>query len=246
MMAPEDKYELFERKICNELSAEEEASFLKLISEDEIIAEEFKLYQELNSHLDTSFNSKKEQESLEQNLKDIGDSYFASKETKKKSKVIRIPVWAYAAAASVVLILGLYFMNQGNPTYDDFAVIPEMSMTERGDDNSLIAEAENAFNSKKYKAAAEYLYKLLEKDKANTQYQFYYAIVMVELSEYNKASELFTRLKTGNSVYKYRAIWFEALNQLKQKKYDKVSELLKSIPENSEDYANAKKLLKEL
>ena len=46
--------------------------FLKIISEDEIIAEEFRLYEELNSHLDTSFNSKKEQESLEQNLKDIG------------------------------------------------------------------------------------------------------------------------------------------------------------------------------
>jgi predicted transcriptional regulator len=68
----------------------------------------------------------------------------------------------------------------------------------------------------------------------------------VEQDKYEKASEILEKLRQGTSVYKYKAIWFEALNQLKQKNIGRCTELLKSLPQEAEDYQQAQKLLKKL
>ena len=245
-MTPEKKYELFDRFCSNELSATEEKILTKLISDDESIAEELKLYQELNSHLDTRFTSEKEEEALENNLKTIGDLYFNKKAATKETKVIRMPAWGYAAAASVAIIFGVYFFGQSNPTYNDFANIPELSITERGNAEKDNKNAEHAFNSKDYVEAEKHLLILLSKDKNNVVYQFYYGLSLLEQDKYAETTQVLEKLYQGNSGYKYKALWFEALNQLKQKKYDQCSALLKSIPKDAEDYIRAQELLNKM
>ncbi|WP_024772269.1 tetratricopeptide repeat protein [Aquimarina macrocephali] len=245
-MTPEEKYELFDRFCSNELSATEEKTLTKLISENESIAKELKLYQELNSHLDTRFASEKEEEALENNLKIIGDSHFNRKATTKETKVIRMPAWAYAAAASVAIIFGVYFFGQSSPTYNDFANIPELSITERGNTEKNSKNAEHAFNSKDYAEAEKHLLILLSKDENNAEYQFYYGLSLLEQDKYVATTRVLEKLYQGNSGYKYKALWFESLNQLKQKKYDQCAALLKNIPEDAEDYVRAQELLKKM
>lgn len=245
-MTPEEKYELFDRFCSNKLSAAEEKILTKLISDDESIAEELKLYKELNSHLDTRFTSEKEEEALENNLKAIGDLYFNKKAATKETKVIRMPVWAYGAAASVAIIFGVYFFDQSNPTYNDFANIPELSITERGNAEKDNKNAEHAFNSKDYAEAEKYLLIVLSKDKNNVAYQFYYGLSLLEQDKHVETTQVLEKLYQGNSVYMYKALWFEALNQLKQKKYDQCSALLKRIPKDAEDYIRAQELLKKM
>ncbi|PKV49363.1 hypothetical protein ATE84_1384 [Aquimarina sp. MAR_2010_214] len=245
-MTPEEKYELFDRFCSKELSATEEETLTKLIREDESIAEEFKLYQELNSHLDIRFTSEKEEGALENNLKTIGDSHFNRKATTKETKVIRMPAWVYAAAASVAVIFGVYFFGQSNPVYSDFANIPELSITERGNVEKNSKSAEHAFNSKDYVEAEKHLSVLLSKDENNTEYQFYYGLSLLEQDKYVETTQVLEKLYRGNSGYKYKALWFEALNQLKQKKHDQCIALLKKIPKDAEDYNLAQELLKKL
>ncbi len=261
-MTPEEKYELFEKFCSNELSINEKARLNKLIEDDDVVRQELNVYKELYAHLDTNFNSKKEEEALKTNLKKIGDNYFAKmpkgkvikekiekkihKETTKKSKVIKLPAWSYAVAASVAIIFGVYFFSQSGPKYNDFASIPELSITERGDAKEIVKNAENAFNSKNYVVAEKYLSELISRDENNTEYQFYYGISLVEQDKYVEASQVFKSLQNGNSVYKHKAVWFEALNQLKQKKYDQCAELLKILPAEAEDYNQAQKLLKKI
>ncbi|EZH74316.1 hypothetical protein ATO12_11125 [Aquimarina atlantica] len=245
-MTPEEKFELFDRFCSNELSAAEEKMLTKLISEDVAVAEEFKLYQELNSHLDTRFTSEKEEEALGDALKVIGDAHFNKKATTKETKVIRMPVWAYAAAASVAIIFGVYFFGQSNPVYNDFANIPELSITERGNIEKNSKNAEHAFNSKNYAGAEKYLLILLSKDENNAEYQFYYGLSLLEQDKYVETTQVLEKLYQGNSGYKYKALWFEALNQLKQKKYDQCATLLENIPEDAEDYTRAQELLKKM
>ncbi len=245
-MTPEEKYELFEKYCSQDLSVEDKATLDQILTEDESANQELKVYQELWSHLDSNFTTEKQQRELEDNVKQIGDSYFNTTTTPKKSKVIQMPRWAYAVAASVALVFGVYFFNQGNPTYDDFATIPELSIGERSTSNEDAKNVEKAFNAGDYKAAENYFSSLLTEDPDNTQYQFYYGIVLLEQNKYANATTVFESLYNGNSVYRYRALWFEALNQLKQEKYESCAALLMKIPEDAEDYKQAQKLLKKL
>ncbi len=265
-MTPEEKYELFEKFCGQELSINEKARLNKLLDEDVSVKEELKVYGQLHSYLDTTFNSEAELAMLENTLKKIGKSYFVKspkekstekpikkeieKETKrapkKESRVIKIPAWIYVAAASVAIIFGVYFFSKSNPVYNDFATIPELSIAERGSADKNSKNAEHAFNAKNYLEAEKYLSILLSEDESNAEYQFYYGISLLEQDKYANASQIFERLYQGNSGYKYRALWFEALNQLKQKKYDQCSELLKNIPKEAEDYNQAQKLLKKI
>ncbi|MDY8136789.1 hypothetical protein [Aquimarina sp. 2201CG5-10] len=245
-MTPEEKYELFERYCSDEISTSDKERLTQLIKESDELKEEFKLYQELNSHLQTSFTSNNERIELENNLRNIGDSYFNQKLTNNKPKVIKMPVWAYAVAASVAVVFGVYFFGQSNPVYKDYASIPELTITERGIANDEVKSAENAFNSENYALAEEVLAELLTKNPSNTQYQFYYGISLLEQDKYEKATVTFKKLQKGNSVFQHKALWFEALNQLKQKKYNECVELLKILPEEAEDYNKAQELLKRL
>ncbi|MFD2564005.1 tetratricopeptide repeat protein [Aquimarina rubra] len=245
-MTPEEKYELFERKISKELSDEEEKIVSRMLEEDIALAEEFKIYKEWNSHLASNLNLEQEQSDLEQNLKNIGDSFFQKRSSKKQTKIIKIPSWGYAIAASVAIILGIYTFTKSGPVYNDFVSIPELSITERGSEDELSKKAETSFNAQNYGEAEKHISELLKKDSANSEYLFYLGITLVEQDKYERASEVFEKLQEGTSVYRYRAIWFEALNQLKQKNMEQSRELLKSLPKEAEDYIQAQKLLKKL
>ncbi len=245
-MTPEEKYELFEKYCSEELSAEEKAELDKMLNEDATLQKELRLYQELHSHLDTTLNTEHELLDLKKNLKQIADTYTENTIPAKKSKVIKLPVWSYAAAASVAILFGIYFLNPGNPSYTDFANIPELSIVERATAEEDIKGAENAFNTKDFATAEKYLDRLLKKDANNTEFQYYYGIALLEQDKFDMATKVFGVLLNGNSAYKYKAQWFEALNQLKQEKYEECMLLLKGIPEQSEDYDTAQKLLKKL
>jgi len=245
-MTPEEKYELFEQKISGEISVEKNETLSLLIDSDKKVAEEFRVYKEWSLHLDANLNQTKERSDFENSLKEIGNAFFETKSIKKETKVIRIPSWGYAVAASVAIILGVYTFSGNGTTYSDFASIPELSIIERSDGNGLVKNAEEAFNSKNYNVAEKYLSELLKNDETNSEYLFYYGITLLEQDKHMEASGVFGGLQLGNSAYKYKAIWFEALNQLKQKNMNQCAELLKSLPQEAEDYQLAQKLLKKL
>ncbi len=245
-MTPEEKYELFEKYCSQELSNDEKSALQKLIDADKAIDKELKLYQDLHTHLNANFTTEKQKKELENNLKEIGDTYFSKKSTKKASKIIKMPVWAYAAAASIAIVFGVYFLNQGSPVYNDYANIPELAIAERGTSAEEIKKAENAFNSKEYAEAEKYLSELISQDVNNTEYQFYYGITLLEQDKYDASTKVFQKIHQGNSIYKYKAIWFEALSHLKRKEYARCSKLLKTLPVDAEDYQIAQELLKKL
>lgn len=240
----EEKYELFERYCNQEISSSEQQQLDELIKEDTSVKEEFRLYQEANEHLKVNFSAQKVE--LEKSITEIGSSYFKSESINKETKVIRIPIWGYAAAASVVIILVVYLFMPQQPVYTDYASIDTWSLTERGDQEVLSKRTEELFNAKRYEEAEQSITQLMKIDNENAEYQFYYGIVLLEQNKYNKATQVFEKLQEGSSVYKYNALWYEALNQLKQEQYDQCSKLLKSIPEEAEDYGQAQNLLGKL
>lgn len=245
----DQNYILFESYLSNELSDDEITAFeLRLKTETEF-NQSFNTYRELSSFLENKFENEEASNTFQNNLQNISNNYFNKEETisesKKSTKTFQL--YKYAIAACVVALFGIFTFNQlSNPSFNDYNNYDAISLTVRGDNNDLLQVAENAFNNKDFAKAEEVFGELLENDDSNKEYQLYKGIVLIELNKFDEADSLFGKLSNETSVYKNKAIWYLALSKLKQKDYDESLEILKTIPEDADDYKQAQKLINKL
>jgi len=244
-MMKEEEFTFFEAYLSEELSEEERLSFENRLKKEDELSEAFNNYKELYGFLEHKFTTEKATEAFTKNLNEISEGYFANK---KKTKVIKFRPWQYAAAASVVLFLGItMFNNFGmNPVYSDFAVHEALSLTERGNLNQLYLNAEQAFNSNDYKQAEQLFSEILVANPNLVEVELYKAISLIEINQFTSADKILLGISNQNSAYKFTAKWYLALSKLKQKKYDDCELLLKEIPGDTDVYELAQELLSAL
>lgn len=241
----EQDYILFEDYISGKLSKDEVLSFESRLKSDSEFEKSFNTYKELSGFLEHEFGNEEESTSFKDNLKSISDSYFEDKTTSKK--VIKFNFYKYAVAASVALLIGFFIYNQfNNPTYNDFMTYDEVSLTVRGSQDDIKTKAEEAFNKKNFSEAETYFTQLLEQDNSNKEIQLYKGITLLEQDKFDEADALFGKLSQDTSAFKNKATWYLALSKLKQKEFDECMTILKTIPEDADDYKQAQKLLKKL
>lgn len=240
----EERYILFDQYLQGEMTVEEKKSFEKQLAENPEFASAFETFKTVNLHLETKFGYKKEREEFKENLTQISNSHFNKK--KKKSKAVSLKPWYYAVAASVAVLIGLFFFNyDSNPTFEDFNHPEQASFTERGDLNITLKQAEIAFNARKYKEAIP-LFEETLKGINTPEVQYFYGVALLQENEFQKAETVFNELKTGTSVYKDKALWNLALSKLKQKDYQSCKEILETISQDYEGYDDVQELLNEL
>ncbi|TDD99406.1 tetratricopeptide repeat protein [Flavobacterium cellulosilyticum] len=237
----EENYIVFDQYLANELSAEEKANFEKQLSQDQEFAASFAIFKELNLHLENKFGNKEELNAFKKNIKSISKKHFKV----KKSKVISFKPWQYAIAASVAILMGMFFFQNINPSFDDYNNPENAYFTERSSVNENLKLAEVAFNAKKYKEAIPYFETILKENKS-PEIQYFYAVSLLENNQYQKAETNLAEIKSGTSVYKNKANWYLALSKLKQKEYKSCKEILLTIPDDFEDYDQVQQLLNEL
>ena len=239
-------YILFEGYISKTLSLEDIAAFENRLKNDPELKQAFITFKDLNNFLEHKFENDISLNAYKNNVHTVSDSYF-NKESVTATKIVKFTPWKYAIAASVIVLLGLFvFNNFSSPTYNDFSNYDTISLTVRGEQESTVKAAETAFNSANYVEADKAFKKLLELDGNNAEYQFYYAITNIELDKFKDADLLLQNLSEGNSAYKYNAVWYLALSKLKQKQNEACISILKTIPEDAEDYKQVQKLLRKL
>ena len=241
----EQDYILFESYILGDLPENEKTAFETRLKIDATFSESFNTYKELSSFLEHKIGNEAASTAFQNNVKNISEAYFKKQEAPKKS--ISFKPWQYAMAASIALLIGIVlFNNLTTPSYSDYATYGNISLTVRGEQETLLQSAENAFNAKDFAKAEEAFNSLLLMDGDNVELQFYNAIANLELNDFEAAETLLSNIKNGKSAYKNKAIWYLALSKLKQKEYNACMEILKTIPEDAEDYARAQKLIKKL
>lgn len=236
----EERYIEFDQYLQNEMSVEEKLNFEKQLSEDAELASALDIFKEMQGQLENKFGHENERNAFKENLKTISKSHFKS----SKPKVIAFKPMYYAVAASVAVLIGLFVFNQ-NPNFEDYNQPENASFTERGDVNINLKQAEVAFNAKKYKEAIS-LFELVLNSTKTPEIQYFYGISLLENDRIQAAEAVFNELKSGNSIYKNKAIWSLALSKLKQKDYDSCKAILLTIPEDFEDYDQVQELLNEL
>jgi tetratricopeptide (TPR) repeat protein len=241
----DQNYILFENYLLGSLSETEIETFENRLKDDSEFEENFNTYKELSSYLEHKFENEEASTEFQNNLKNISNNYFEKQNAPQK--VIRFKPWQYAAAASVVLLMGFFmFNNFSNPVYGDYANYETISLTVRGDNNELLKTAETEFNNKNFVKAEETFKSLIELGNDNSELKFYRAITNIELNDFEVSDDLLNGLRSGNSVYKNKATWYLALSKLKQEDENSCLELLKTIPEDADDYNEAQKLIKKL
>lgn len=245
----DENYILFESYLSNEISEDEIAAFELQLKNDEEFKQAFNTYKELSSFLEHKFENEEASAAFKENLKGISDKHFASKETvvepRQKSKTFSF--YKYAIAASVALLIGVFAFNQlSTPSFNDYNSYDAISLTVRGGEDALLKQAEDAFNSKDFTEAEKAFTQLLKGNDSNTELKLYKGIALLELDKFIEADMMLEELSKTSSVYKNKAIWYLALSKLKQKENDACLEVLKTLPEEAEDYTKAQKLIRKL
>jgi hypothetical protein len=239
----EELYIVFENYLTNQLSEKDKIDFENQLQNDASIREKFRIYQNWTNYLENKFDSKTID--FKKNLETISKSNFTENK-KSETKVISFKPYYFAIAASIVLVIGTWFMMQNSmPNYNDYNQHEEAYFTERGDVIESLKLAQDAFNATNYSEAITN-FEIVLKSHKRPEIEFYYAISLLEVDKFTESEVIFNNLKSGTSIYKDKSTWYLALSNLKQKKYEETKEFLKQIPEDAEDYAKAEKLLDEL
>ena len=239
----EELYIVFENYLTNQLSEKDKIDFENQLQNDASIREKFRIYQNWTHYLENKFDSKTID--FKKNLETISKSNFTENK-KSETKVISFKPYYFAIAASIVLVIGTWFMMQNSmPNYNDYNQHEEAYFTERGDVIESLKLAQDAFNATNYSEAITN-FEIVLKSHKRPEIEFYYAVSLLEVDKFTESEVIFNNLKSGTSIYKDKSTWYLALSNLKQKKYEETKEFLKQIPEDAEDYAKAEKLLDEL
>ncbi|MFD2942647.1 tetratricopeptide repeat protein [Flavobacterium notoginsengisoli] len=238
----EERYILFDQYLQGELTVDEKNNLEKQLTEDPELASSFETFKEMHFQLDNKFGLETEREAFKENLGRISDKYF----NKKQSKVVSLKPWYFAAAASVVIMFGLFFFDYKHyPNFEDYNHPESAYFTERGVSEETLKQAEDNFNGKRYEKAVP-LFEAILKENNSLEIQYFYAISLLQVGKYVKAETIFKELESGNSAYKEKAKWNLALSKLKQGKYKECQEILQTISQDFEDYDDVEQLLEEL
>ncbi|MDX6181187.1 tetratricopeptide repeat protein [Flavobacterium sp. Fl-77] len=238
----EENYLLFDQYLQNEMSVEAKNAFEKQLAADKSLALAFETFKEMQFQLTNKFAFEKDRVAFKTNLKTISEAHFRS----SKAKVIQLKPWYFTVAASVAILIGIFFLNQNsNPRFEDFNQPEEAYFTERSSSNKTLKQAEIAFNAKEYNKAIP-LFETLLKENKTAEIQYFYGISLLEENQFKQSETVFNELKSGTSAYKNKAIWSLALSKLKQKDYKACKEILLTIPADYENFEEVQKLLKEL
>ncbi|RYJ40093.1 Apc3 domain containing protein [Flavobacterium anhuiense] len=238
----EERYILFDQYLQGELTVDEKNNLEKQLSEDAEMASEFESFKEMHFQLENKFGREQERADFEENLTRISDKYF----NKNKQNVVSLKPWYFAAAASVIIMFGLFFFDYKHyPNFEDYNHPESAYFTERGVSEAILKQAENNFNGRRYDTAIP-IFEMILKENNSEEIKYFYAVSLLQVGKYVKAESIFKELEAGNSVYKEKAKWNLALSKLKQGKYDDCKAILQTISQDYEDYDEVEQLLEEL
>lgn len=242
----EKDYILFEDYLSGNLELDQEAAFESRLQNDVVFNETFSTYKQASQYLKNYFENEDSSKVFISNLETVSSKYF-EKEVLSGKSFKGINPWYYSIAAAAILVVGFFVTQQLSiPAYANYANYGTISLTVRGSENQILNKAESAFNTHNYKEADIFISQLLKADTNNIELQLYKAVSLVELNKYNEADLLFENIIQTPSAYKNKAIYYLALSKLKQNDNRTCLKILRTLPEDAEDYKQAQQLIRKL
>lgn len=240
----EEVYIAFEQYLQNEMTVEDKIEFENQLLTNADLNESFELYKATNQFLETKFS--KETKDFKNNLNRISKHQSSIETDLVKPKVIQLNSKWFGIAATIIVFISVWFFTQnGTPQYTDYNQHEKAYFTERSEADIHLKHAQEAFNRGEYEKAV-IDFQLVSNENLGDEAQLFYAIALIETSQFQKAEEILRPVKESNSVYKDKAIWYLGLSKLKQKEYDKSKVILETLSNEAEDYEKAQEIIKKL
>ncbi|MBC8767753.1 hypothetical protein H4O18_07090 [Arenibacter sp. BSSL-BM3] len=235
----QEKQELFERYLLNEMDKAEQLAFLAKLDADASLNAEFNEFKKLFSAV--------EEASLHERMNEYHKTFetYSSKEaTSKKRFPFRIN---YGIAASVILLLslgGIWYFNGGNKTeklFDEFYSPDPGLPTVMGDTNNYdFYEAMVAYKHGDYDQAIEKWKKLLVTKQQNDTLNYFLASAQMAIGDEKAANAGFLKvIANKGSVFEDEAYFYLGLEALKRGAIPEAKSLLElSKKEASKELLN--------
>ncbi len=242
-------YDMINRYLDGEMNAEELKAFETEMLQDTDLQNEVALLKEVTTTLKTKLHPGENETALRNSLQEMNAKYFLHKTGQAKIIPLNRRRWMTAIAA--VLVIGLMVTIwqpwKKEDLYKQYAAIQMPAIAERGAAaDSLLKQAVEDFNNKKFAEAIPAFETVLKDSSENTFVQYYYAIALLQNDQPERSRALFTELYNGVSLFKYDAAFYMALSYLKEKNKAACKDWLNKIPADAGAYGKAQELLKEL
>lgn len=251
--------------ISGELTGNDLIEFEKLLAKDEALQQQIKVHQQIDevlseNYFDTNrFNEadcQNELERLNPIFKKMNEQYFVEEEIEEKKEekptsIIRklIPFVSLAAAAALLLFVFNPFVNQLSPSELADRNFQLYHINTSRDASDVVSDLENgqfAYQEGNYQLAFDYFNTYLTKKPNDPIVLLANGNCAYQLAKYDEAIANFTTVKQLKTAQSNAANWYLALAYLKKEKIKDAKAVLTAIDENSEYYAKAKELLKQL
>lgn len=243
MSMNEEMYLSFDRYLAHDMEADERAAFELKLTSDTVLAEKFRLYQEVLEIVGPRYQREEQENAFRENVASIGREAVVE----KTGRTVKMNWYLWAAAASIAFICAfLFYTSSSTPEYSTYAHYEPLTLAERGNEDAATLQAQQAFNTQRYAEAVAAIDVLLTQDGNNDALKIYKGIALLELDRVAEANSLFMEVSGKSSIYKDRALWMLALSALKQKDYKTCEDYLKKIPAGSPEYKQAQDLLDKL
>jgi hypothetical protein len=242
-------YDMISRYLDGEMNTEEQQAFELQMREDADLLNEVELVKDVQATLKIKLHPGENEKALRNSLMDLNDEYFSNKTEQAKIIPLSRRRWMTAIAAMFILALLVTVWQPWakEDLYKQYAAVQMPGIAERGAvTDSLLKDAVENFNNKKFTEAIPSFEAVLNDSSANSFVQYYYVIALLQNGQIERSRVQFNELYNGVSLFKYDAAFYMALSYLKEKNKTACLEWLNKIPADAGPYNKAQELLKKL
>lgn len=267
-------YELIDKYLNGELKGQELIDFEKQIETIPQLKDEIKIQQELLTHFEggvleveesdihlqeflESDDAKNFQQQLNQTLAQH-KKQNQSTDKPNEAKVRKLGWKPIAVAASLLLLVGFFYMNNldsgmsSQELFAEYSKHEPLAMVTKGSTDDAIAEIEKTFNAKDYQKAKDLLATVLDtlsnEHPNRFDLELSRAISEMELGNDERAKNLFLTLSDSEYINAPKATWYYFMVLLKEGNTEKFKKEVNAYLEDGNTYKQKelKEILKEL
>lgn len=245
----EDKYEIIEKYLMNELSIRDQIQFEENLRNDPELRKEYEVRKKINEAL------------LEDDIMNLRDSLqeVMNKDAGYSKPTRKLHVISSVAAVIVLFIViagkFFFFSDQvsSSDLYDTYyetypAVMNYRSTDTQNQTTTNLSKAFKSYEAGDFNQASIFFEKIIREDNLNYMCQFYLSICKIETNKPDEAEEYLTDLVLKNNhIFWEQAHWYLAMLYLKKNSKEEAKMILnKMVQENMAKKTEAKIILKSL
>ena len=220
-----DDYLKIDQYLQGELPADEIKDFEQRLKEEEDLAAEYEMRQQMNTYLRTQERLPE----LQKKMAELNSQHFGENPKPALRSIARRRLFMVVGLAAAIALLLLVWnpFSQGQ-LYDQFADHPALALVEKGETEEQLSSAAQAFENGDFAEAYRLLKSVEATELNNPQVYLALGISALETNQMTEAQQIFADLAGGDSALREYGIWYQALSFVKAEDYEAAKELLQN------------------